>query len=544
MSFSATTYALSKKYTNDTAEEFGAVKGANCQIKSIVKANNRNTVTFLWKNSQDVEQESVMIVEDGTPIYEWHSGDSYEYGDLCIYASCFYRCTTPNHDVEFDSDKWSEIGSPDGNYDIVQTSSMLPPIFTAADRKMYYSIEDECFWLWNGSAWVKQRTLSQYSTMPAAGASYVGRIVQYIGATNVNYTEGYYYKCTVTGEVGSEVYSWEQINIQPPSSTTFIGTTAEWGNLTPAEQAEYELVDFTNDTTNPSVVVDVVADGNMNPVTSNAVYDALQGSGGSLTRTLNVTCAAGGIKVGDTYTSGYSIEDLFHDMLDPVAYPTLTDPSVTISAPGSKLLETGAQQSVTITATFNRGSINPAYGTSGYRSGAATGYSMNGGESQAENTFTVTVDSTAKTYQATVTYAEGEQPKDSTGADYNTPLAAGSVTSNTITYDFVDAMWANTSNISTVAKLSLIAKSTKQRDMIFPAQTASNPEIFDMPASWTVTAVQVKNDLSGAYEDASSQFTVTDVTHDDASGTSVAYKRYTFNMGVDTGARTIRVKWS
>lgn len=240
MSFSATTYALSKKYTKDTAEEFGAVKGANCQIKSIVKANNRNTVTFLWKNSQDVEQESVMIVEDGTPIYEWHSGDSYEYGDLCIYASCFYRCTTPNHDVEFDSDKWSEIGSADGNYDIVQNSTLLPPIFTAADRKMYYSIEDECFWLWNGSAWVKQRTLSQYSTMPTAGASYVGRIVQYIGATNVNYTEGYYYKCTVTGEVGSEVYSWEQINIQP------------------------------------SDVVNVVEDGNMNPVTSNAVYDEAQ----------------------------------------------------------------------------------------------------------------------------------------------------------------------------------------------------------------------------------------------------------------------------
>ena len=76
------------------------------------------------------------------------------------------------------------------------------------------------------------------------------------------------------------------------------------------------------------------------------------------------------------------------------------------------------------------------------------------------------------------------------------------------------------------------------------AQTVANPEVFDVPASWTVTAVQVKNDLSGLYEDALSQFTVTDTSHNDASGTSVAYKRYTFNLGYDTGARSVRLKWS
>ena len=80
--------------------------------------------------------------------------------------------------------------------------------------------------------------------------------------------------------------------------------------------------------------------------------------------------------------------------------------------------------------------------------------------------------------------------------------------------------------------------------MHFPAQTVANPEIFDIPAEWTVTAVQVKNDLSGQYEDASAQFTVTNVNHDNAGGVSTAYKRYTFNMGMATGARDIRVKWS
>lgn len=275
------------------------------------------------------------------------------------------------------------------------------------------------------------------------------------------------------------------------------------------------------------------------------IYEIEGGSGSAvLAADLTVTKAVGGLTVGTTYQAGTSIEELLHDMLDPIVYPTLINPSVTLAGSGSKLLETGATLSATLTATFNRGSINPAYGTSGYRSGPATGYTLNGGTEQEENTWSETVSSANRTFQCVAAYSAGEQPKDSAGRNYSTPLAAGSVTSGTVTYDFVDAMWANTANITTIAKLSLIAKSTKQRDMNFPAQTVANPEVFDIPASWTVTAVQVKNDLSGAWEDASSQFTVTNVNHDNAGSVSTAYKRYTFNMGTDTGARSIRVKWS
>ena len=268
------------------------------------------------------------------------------------------------------------------------------------------------------------------------------------------------------------------------------------------------------------------------------------GSGGVLSSELDVSKTVGGITVGTTYAQGTDLEKILRDMLNPVEYPTLTNPSATISATGSKIIETGGELETTITVTFNRGSINPAYGTSGYRSGTATGYSLNGGETQAENTFSVTVDESNKAFTASVAYAAGEQPKDSVGDDYESPLPAGSVNTDTINYEFVNAMWANTANIGTIAKLSLVSKGTKQRDMNFPAQTVANPEVFDIPASWTVTAVQVKNDLSGAWDNASDQFTVTDVTHDDAAGTSTAYKRYTFNMGFDTGARSVRVKWS
>lgn len=270
----------------------------------------------------------------------------------------------------------------------------------------------------------------------------------------------------------------------------------------------------------------------------------IEAGSSELTDDMTTAIVVGGITAGTTYEAGTSLETVLRDMLEPTLYPSFTAPSATLSGSGSKLLETGATLAVTLTATFSRGSITPAYGTSGYRSGAATGYTLNGGTEQAGNTWSETVTASNKTFSASVAYAAGEQPKDSKGNDYQSALPAGSVNTGTVSYDFVDAMWANTSSISSIAKLSLVAKSTKQRDLNFPAQTVANPEVFDIPASWTVTAVQVKNDLSGQYEDAADQFTVTDTSHNDAAGNSVAYKRYTFNLGIATGARSVRVKWS
>ena len=268
------------------------------------------------------------------------------------------------------------------------------------------------------------------------------------------------------------------------------------------------------------------------------------GTSAELQDDLTTSVTVGGIISGTTYAQGTLLETLFRDMLNPVAYPTLTNPSATLSGSGSKLLEIGATLAATITATFSRGSISPAYGTSGYRSGEATGYSLNSGTSQAGNTWSETVTENNKTFQASVSYAAGEQPKDSVGNNYSTPLAAGSVNTNTVSYEFVNALWANTSNITQITKQALVSKSTKLKAFTFPSATVANPEVFDVPASWTVTAVEVLNTLSGQWENCASEFTITDTTHDDAGGTSTAYKRYTCNLGYDMGSRQVRIKWS
>lgn len=150
------TLVLSKKYTDDTAVGFGGLKGANCTIDNIEKKDGQNIVTFKWTGTDGSHQFATMTVDDGTPIYVWTAGHKYEFGDLAIYASCLYRCTEENADSTFDDAKWAEIGSPDGNYDIISTETELPNRFTAADKKMYYIIDKGYFYLWNGKEWLPQ----------------------------------------------------------------------------------------------------------------------------------------------------------------------------------------------------------------------------------------------------------------------------------------------------------------------------------------------------------------------------------------------------
>ena len=55
-----------------------------------------------------------------------------------------------------------------------------------------------------------KQDIFQYSTMPSASSTTVGKIVQYIGTTNSNYTNGYFY----IGKNTSGTYTWENINVQ------------------------------------------------------------------------------------------------------------------------------------------------------------------------------------------------------------------------------------------------------------------------------------------------------------------------------------------
>lgn len=82
----------------------------------------------------------------------------------------------------------------------------------------------------------------QVSALPTASADELGKIYQYIGATDSTYTNGYFYKCVSDGQ-SPATYSWEAVEVQAgsggglPDQTgnagkflTTDGTDASWGN--------------------------------------------------------------------------------------------------------------------------------------------------------------------------------------------------------------------------------------------------------------------------------------------------------------------------
>lgn len=66
----------------------------------------------------------------------------------------------------------------------------------------------------------KQDTM-QYSTMPTPNESTIGKVVQYIGTTNNNYTNGYFYLGVTDGE-DPATYSWENLNVQAGEEPRYI----------------------------------------------------------------------------------------------------------------------------------------------------------------------------------------------------------------------------------------------------------------------------------------------------------------------------------
>ena len=265
----------------------------------------------------------------------------------------------------------------------------------------------------------------------------------------------------------------------------------------------------------------------------------------TLEQDLEVLLTVGGVKSGDEYAEGTKLEQIIRDLFSPIMYPSFTNPSVSVSTPGGKLVEKGTVVNTTATVSFNRGTIKPAYGTSGYRTGPATSYSINGGPEQASNSFFVSITEQDNQLSAVVKYSEGEQPKDSVGNDYDQPYPAGQLSSSTpLTYEYVYAIWANTGNIQNIVKQPLVSMSAKQKEFVFPDQTELYPEVFDVEADWNITHIEVFNTLAQTWEDCMLEFDTSTTTHNDAGGRTVEYRRYTDNRGYAAGSRKIRIKWS
>lgn len=59
------TYALAKKYVNDTVDGLGAIKGASCTIESVTETDNSTEIVFLWTGTDETQQRETISIPYG-----------------------------------------------------------------------------------------------------------------------------------------------------------------------------------------------------------------------------------------------------------------------------------------------------------------------------------------------------------------------------------------------------------------------------------------------------------------------------------------------
>lgn len=150
----------------------------------------------------------------------------------------------------------------------------------------------------------------------------------------------------------------------------------------------------------------------------------------------NSQVTVGNLTAG-TKLAGLSIKTIIKMMVyGGILYPEFTNPTLTYNISSEVFGMAGASYTLKGSLSFNRGTITPSYGTSGYRAGLPYKYEI--GTKQIESSsltqdFEYYIDKLSpgdNNISAGVYYLQGEQPIDSIGGYYDTPYPAGSIREN------------------------------------------------------------------------------------------------------------------
>lgn len=262
--------------------------------------------------------------------------------------------------------------------------------------------------------------------------------------------------------------------------------------------------------------------------------------------------ALGGIPAGTTVAQlkNKTFSQLFDELIFPTVNPTFENPIAFLSLNRISTIQevgtTGA--SVPVAASFNT-VYNP-----GAIKIAGVKKQNRGGDLKANESFiyinndsayrkfpTVIPEGTI-TYRYRAAYAQGPQPLDSKGNNYQTPLPAGTVDSAPITINGVYPYFTNKDNNEAFAKLSLTTSNTLSA-VKFKAE-GPNKHTFKLPAHYTLTRVELLNTLSGKYENyGTDKFTKT-IENIEVQGIQVEYTVYTRNDAGFNGESTFNITFS
>lgn len=280
----------------------------------------------------------------------------------------------------------------------------------------------------------------------------------------------------------------------------------------------------------------------------------------------------GGISSGSTYfLTAKTFAQVMEDMFYPLAFPSFTNPSNTLNDNVSPpdLVIAGTDLSFNLTSTLNRGTISPAYGTDGFRSGPGMAVHFNGPDvsvvigsyPSSPYIYNIPAYDVSVGYQTWYSYwdvSDGQQPLDSKGNDYASPYPAQSLSPASTRIEGVYPIYATTADITTMTQQTLVSMITGNQielQMVAEPPFGTDRQKFDLPNAWInsrpLVSIQFYSDLEQAWKfeggsavNSLTYWTTSDPGNKLIQGNSIPYTRYSYNPAERQGQVLYRLNFS
>jgi hypothetical protein len=323
----------------------------------------------------------------------------------------------------------------------------------------------------------------------------------------------------------------------------------------------------TGDQIGATLIIDSSGfDGLLNPSIANVqllaqAVDDLAIPVGTFAQDITVSLSGG--KTFGKYTTGQTIpstgktaEEVMRLVAIEELFPTLVSPDNAFALTQAGLREIGETVTLSFNATFSRGSITPAYTTSGFRSGLPTTYEYTGfglpvsvASSTLSNAQTVAgyvVLPSIQSWTNIVTMLAGEQPVGSAGSNYSTPWPAGDTTTKTVSITGVYPWFGTSVMLGTFTKQPLALMNSAYVQITMVAEDGVGKQKADFPIGWSaITGVQFFNTNNNSWEwingSKGASLSVWDISSENKTiqGQTISYTTYTHNDAT-TGSRQLR----
>ena len=249
-------YILGKSYTKKSLIGIGALAGAPCQVQSINKVGKTTTITLKWEDNVGGTHTQAFDIEDGLDGVSVVGATINSTGNLILTLSDTNTIDCGKVLPQYDT------MPPASSTNVNQILQYVGTTGGGYTNGYYYKcINDSGVYKWVNIKVQDGEDVFRYNVIPTPNSSINGAIIQYIGVTNDDYTNGYYYQC-VESPIGSGTYVWVQKNVQPSGGGTG-GDGVVDGYYKPDNQLFYEDSAFLNPITGEdnTIYVDLNTNG-------------------------------------------------------------------------------------------------------------------------------------------------------------------------------------------------------------------------------------------------------------------------------------------